>query len=390
MRRPGVGVARRVGFRGIGGNLPPVPFIVLSEGTFVRASAAWWVNASGSIVKEFASGEMVVPAPGWGSFSGAMTNLAPYTERVGAWTKAGSPNPTTVQDDTTDPEGGPDGDLIEFGNGAGSRMERNFAQNPGLGNDVRLSVFARSKGTGDDDEFSFFWTRSDGTYLESAGKDASQAAWGRHFFTDTNSSGGSGNSKIQFRSGQSGKTGDVWFWGAMAQEDIADFDGVYVHTPVITAVTKAVDQLTIPAASIPDAFYTEGFWLKVRPYFDSAAHSADGATKRILRHKTTGNSSIFFRGSSFTDITIRSPAAAVDHTCTWAENAEITIVIDWSAQVARFAGLLTGNGTVDISALVGDWDTEDGEDLYVGHNVVASQSLWADMTDIYPLSSSPI
>jgi hypothetical protein len=385
-RRPGVGAGRRIGFRGVGGGGPPPPLLRLRDGTFSRASSAWWENDDGTIVRASASGVLRPGNPGFHVLEGAVQNLVVQDpvdmSAAGGWTEAGSI--------TSEPAVGvaPDGTTsmarLTFTASSGDRLEDAGLTFTG-GAKCRVSFWAVAEsGTKD-----FRVRVSDGTNNDSADKTATTTP--QRFTHTFTAQAVPSAGVVGVRNDSGGTAGTLLVWGIDVQEDAPDLH----PAPVLAAsATKLADDLTFANAAIPAGFFADGFWLQFLLYGTTAEHLARGSDQYLLDFAAGSNACLRLAddgaGNARVEIVDDGAGATVNTgTITTAARRQVaTVAVDVGAQELRLAGLTSGNGTTAMTTI--DWSAIT-EALQVGavHTSLATP-LFGEMSDIKPIATSPI
>lgn len=372
MRRPGIGVERRRGFRGIGGGGGAAPAVVQLDlstgGTFTRASVATqYIGApnagTGAFLQSVATnvrrtdnrgdglGEMMLVTEG--SRSNFVNNGVVFT----GYTADGGASATAAGG--TAPDGDADAQTITFGASATDRLRATlgfasadntlyrvsgWVYTPGVAGFVRLGI-----------------RQKDGATIVLSGDLPVTSPWTR---VDAELSIGAGAStpQIVIQNGSDGVARTFFCWGVQAES------GRWLSSEVITsgaALTRALDMLTYASGSYPDTFRTDGLRVEVALDATSAEMVAGGGASNMILFRWAAVSSYLAIVVSGANVVVQAVLGGVSQVSTGAitfgRSQLLTIDYVPSTGTITVAGATTGNG-----ATVGSGHTQTSGDLTVG------------------------
>lgn len=387
-RRPGVGVGRRTGFRGVGGGAPYNPLLnlgPLGPATFARASAAWRASDDDLIVTPYASGELrryYQDGHWWNVLESAVENLTGADptdiDDAGDYTLIGSASLDTGV--LTAPDGASTYSRLTFTAAASDGIGSDSGTAPAGGALVRVSFWAVTESGTHPVRVGY---EDGGGQQVSADKTVTTTPQRltATFTADGSPTGCSG----RVINGSGGSAGAVLIWGIDAQEDAPNL----LPAPVLAAsATKAADDLSVANASVPADLLGVGCWFKYKPYHNDTQWSAYNINGRFLNFDNNNYLAINNGTGTFS---LESDNTNVGSSAkTWSARQELTIVVDFVADEVRFGGFTTGDETLDISS-AGDWTADvTTQDLQVGDRAALARSIWGEITDLYPLATAPI
>lgn len=341
-RRPGVGDARRSGFRGIGGG-SSVVLGLLSGGTFTRSTEGSYLTAAptdGAAAFLAWAGvnarRIEDRGDGLGSMllmEGARTNQIQQSRDITSaakWTAAGSLAVVTA-DASTSPDGTASADRVNCTGVLG------FSRGQGLAglmaNPHVISGYARPFSGNPDWRPNYGgppWTGALGAAAAWARKDVKIASTGATLYAEDNSAGTSGNPDVLV---------DLW------QAENGAFPSSPIRTTTV-AVTRGADVLSYAVGQYPESFLTRGFRIKFAPDCSSAEHALSthmglvgtGATQYVLLN---ANQTMQLWGTAM---------AISSQVLTWSRGQLLTITAEPSAGRLTVSGATSGNGVTTGSA----------------------------------------
>jgi len=351
------------------------PLLRLSDGVFVRASAAWRVSDDGSQVTAFGSGALR-NVGGRYVLEGAGTQIISdmpqqIDDTPGDWSKTDASGTYVVTANfAVDPLGTTKAARHAYGANASDVANGDVAALAGT-TLHRGSVFARAVsgtpsfriGIGDQLSADIPVTTS----------------WARYSATAT--TGAAPTNLFRLYNGSGASAASILFWGAHLQTGAPHIG----TSPILAASgTRAADDLTF--ASLPTDMRTKGFWFYVWPYFSNTGQASHGTTQGLLFAAGGVN---YVQLNSTNEIRVRTSANnpwAQSSALTYSARQRLTIVVDFTNAQLRIAGATTGNGTTAGVAS----DSLLATNYRVGATVAGTSPYYGEISDFYPLSTAPV
>jgi hypothetical protein len=343
-RRPGVGTARRVGFRGIGGGSAARPRLDLFEGgTFTRSSEASYLTgpatdgSSAFMAWATTNTRRVEYDAGLSGGTGLLMeasrqNVMLHSEDFtqAAWTKS---LVTVTGDAGNAPDGDADADDLAFDANAAAEVTQTFTAADSAR--VQASMYLRC--TSGTESVILRVLRKDGTYVSTTC--TVTTTWQRFEVAVTSVLTGGSTPTLSLLNGDaSART--VRAWGAQVTTGAeASAVSSYIRTGA-AAVTRAVDVLSYADGLYPASFRSAGFRLSAVPLVDSPI----AAVGRVLV-STAGDQFVRFFGNAFQ---LNTATGSVSPGCTWSRGQVLTVSASPAAGTILLSGFTTGNGTSTI------------------------------------------
>jgi hypothetical protein len=348
-RRPGVGSARRSGFRGAGGNTPAEDTTVdlATAGTFTRGSEAFRLLGAetdgSSAFADWAGSNVRRVEPLGLLIEGARTQLVPQPQDLAhaSWTLSGTRTPSSFA--------GPDGTAARY------RIEATAAQlglRVGAGVALTaipyaLSAYMRAFTGASEYSLSLCNGAFSGGYMTSTASSAS-TTWARRKASATPTAA------TYFPTVSCGVVLSNLGGGAAnpasAKDHVYDLiqleAGAFASSPIRTAATRAADVLTIDSADVPTGFWTTGFRFTFAPLMTSAQHVTHNAAQQL----------VYLDANNF--VRLQAGAATLELQC---GGSSATIAITWTADLVLTISVEPALGRITVSgATTGDGNATAG------------------------------